>query len=186
MQIYTNSNSIFPDQVVPLAEKNSYEYGLAVGRAIESEWFRNYRGSGYRFYNNYAYFHNLRLYARAEQPVQKYKDELAINGDLSYLNLDWKPVPIIPKFVDIVVNGLSQRTYDVKTMAQDPESMQKRTRYAQKLLQDIQLKQYHAAVAQLFPNQKIQNFSPDKNTPEDIDEIPMHLQLSYKLSLIHI
>ena len=51
----------------------------------------------------------LRLYARGEQSVQKYKDELSINGDLSYLNLDWKPVPIIPKFVDIVVNGMSER-----------------------------------------------------------------------------
>jgi len=183
MQIYTNSNSIFPDQVVPVAEKNTYEYGLAVGRAIESEWFRNYRGAGYRFYNNYTYFHNLRLYARAEQPVQKYKDELAINGDLSYLNLDWKPVPIIPKFVDIVVNGLSQRTYDVKTMAQDPESMQKRTKYAQRLLQDIQLKQYYAAVAQLFPNSNVKEFPTTENTPEDVQEIPMHLQLNYKQSI---
>ena len=33
----------------------------------------------------------------ARQSIQKYKDELSINGDLSYLNLDWKPVPIIPK-----------------------------------------------------------------------------------------
>ena len=139
MQIYTNTNSVFPDQAVPLAEKNTEQYGIAVGRAIESEWFRNYRGTGYQFYNNYTWFHTLRLYARAEQPVQKYKDELAINGDLSYLNLDWKPVPVIPKFVDIVVNGMSQRTYDVKTIAQDPESRQQRTDYAQKLLQDIEL-----------------------------------------------
>jgi hypothetical protein len=183
MQIYTNSNSIFPDQVVPVAEKNTEEYGLAVGRAIESEWFRNFRGSGYQFYNNYTWFNTLRLYARAEQPVQKYKDELAINGDLSYLNLDWKPVPVIPKFVDIVVNGMSQRTYDVKTLAQDPESRQQRTEYAQKLLQDIQLKQYYAAVEQLFPQTELANFEKTVNTPETTDEIPMHLQLTYKQSI---
>jgi len=183
MQIYTNSNSIFPDQVVPVAEKNTLEYGQAVGRAIEGEWFRNYRGSGYRFYNNYNWFHNLRLYARAEQPVQKYKDELAINGDLSYLNLDWKPVPVIPKFVDIVVNGMSQRTYDVKTIAQDPESTQKRTNYAQRLLQDINLKKYYQAVNELFPNQDIRQIPGGTNTPTDVDEIPMHLQLSYKQSI---
>jgi len=183
MQIYTNSNSIFPDQVVPVAEKNTEEYGLAVGRAIESEWFRNFRSSGYQFYNNYTWFNTLRLYARAEQPVQKYKDELAINGDLSYLNLDWKPVPVIPKFVDIVVNGMSQRTYDVKTLAQDPESRQQRTEYAQKLLQDIQLKQYYAAVEQLFPQTQLANFEKTVNTPETTDEIPMHLQLTYKQSI---
>ena len=58
----------------------------------------------------------LRLYARGEQSIQKYKDELSINGDLSYLNLDWTPVPIIPKFVDIVVNGIAERTYDIKCL----------------------------------------------------------------------
>jgi len=183
MQIYTNSNSIFPDQTVPVAEKNTEEYGLAVARAIEGEWFRNYRGAGYQFYNNYTWFHNLRLYARAEQPVQKYKDELAINGDLSYLNLDWKPVPVIPKFVDIVVNGMSQRTYDVKTMAQDPESRKQRTDYAQKLYQDIMLEKYYEAVEQIFPSMDLRNFEKTQETPESTDELPMHLQLNYKQSI---
>ena len=127
--IETSYDSSFPDQVVPDAEKATWEYGLSVGRAIEGEWFDNYNGGGYRFATNYNNFHNLRLYARGEQPVQKYKDELSINGDLSYLNLDWKPVPIIPKFVDIVVNGISQRSYEVKAFAQDPESRQKRTKH---------------------------------------------------------
>ena len=112
----TTTYSTFPDQVVPAAEKATYEYGLKVARAVEGEWFRNSQGNGYRYMTNANNFHNLRLYARAEQPVQKYKDELAINGDLSYLNLDWKPVPIIPKFVDIVVNGMGQRSYDVKAI----------------------------------------------------------------------
>ena len=128
--VTTNNYSSFPDQVVPAAEKATEEYGLKVARAIEGEWFRNSQGVGYRFMTNYNNFHNLRLYARAEQPVQKYKDELSINGDLSYLNLDWKPVPILPKFVDIVVNGMSQRSYEVKTFAQDPHSLKKRTKYA--------------------------------------------------------
>ena len=111
-----NYNSSFPDQVVPDVEKASLEYGLRVGQAIEYEWFRNDRGWYDRFNTNYNNFHRLRLYARGEQSIQKYKDELSINGDLSYLNLDWKPVPVIPKFVDILVNGLSQilkRTVEV-------------------------------------------------------------------------
>ena len=73
-----------------------------------------------RYSTNYNHFHSLRLYARGEQSIQKYKDELAINGDLSYLNLDWKPVPVISKFVDIVVNGISERTYDDKRLRTRP------------------------------------------------------------------
>ena len=138
--INTNYNSSFPDQVVPDAEKATYEYGLQVGRAIESEWFTNDNGFTDRFGSNYNSFHNLRLYARGEQSVQKYKDELSINGDLSYLNLDWKPVPVIPKFVDIVVNGMSQRNYEIKAYAQDPESLVKRTAYAEALQKDVMQK----------------------------------------------
>ena len=103
--IRTGSKTAFPSQAVSDVEKMSMEYGSKVGSAIEHEWF-NTNGS----YNRYGMFkesfHNLRLYARGEQSIKKYKDELSINGDLSYLNLDWKPVPIIPKFVDIVVNGI--------------------------------------------------------------------------------
>ena len=50
---------------------------------------------------------------------ERYRGEVSINGDLAYLNLDWKPVPIIPKFVDIVVNGMSDRLFKVKAYAQD-------------------------------------------------------------------
>ena len=113
MKLNTGINSAFPSQMVSEEEKKSLEYGLLVGQAIEYEWFRGGRVNGSRWNTGYQNFHNLRLYARGEQNVQKYKDELSINGDLSYLNLDWKPVPIIPKFVDIVVNGIAAKNYDL-------------------------------------------------------------------------
>jgi hypothetical protein len=182
MQINTNMNSSFPDQVVPDAEKATWEYGLSVGRAIEGEWFSNYNGGGYRFATNYNNFHNLRLYARGEQNIQKYKDELSINGDLSYLNLDWKPVPIIPKFVDIVVNGISQRSYEVKAFAQDPESKQKRTRYAERIIRDIQIKEYNAAVKATW-GIDISQSDTGEDGPQTMDELSAHMQLDYKQSI---
>ena len=136
MNIGTNPNSVFPSQVVSDAEKSSFEYGVQVGRAVESEWFRQ-GGMGNRFSQNYNHYHTLRLYARGEQPVQKYKDELAINGDLSYLNLDWQPVPVISKFVDIVVNGITEKEFEIKAYAQDPEAIRKRTEYAEAIMQDM-------------------------------------------------
>jgi hypothetical protein len=115
MGVYTNNNSSFPSQVVSDSVKMSEEYGLQVSNAIEQEWFDGGRVNGNRYLSNWNNFHQLRLYARGEQSVQKYKDELAINGDLSYLNIDWKPVPIVPKFVDIVVNGISEKQYDINS-----------------------------------------------------------------------
>jgi hypothetical protein len=128
--------SSFPSQIASDKEKASNDYGLKVARAIEHEWFKRDSGST-RFYSNRDEFHRLRLYARGEQSVKKYKDELSINGDLSYLNLDWKPVPIIPKFVDIVVNGMSDRLYDIKAFSQDPSSVKQRTDYVEGIVEDM-------------------------------------------------
>ena len=129
--------SYFPSQVASDSEKMGTEYGLKVAKAIESEWFKRDSGTN-RFYGNQTEFHKLRLYARGEQSIQKYKDELSINGDLSYLNLDWKPVPIIPKFVDIVVNGISERVFDIKAYSQDPYGISKRTEYMESLIRDME------------------------------------------------
>ena len=135
----------FPSQVVSDIEKLSYEYGLKVAKAIEHEWFDEEQ-SLKRYIENRNNFHNLRLYARGEQPIQKYKDELSINGDLSYLNLDWQPVPIIPKFVDIVVNGIAERTYDIKAYSQDPYGVSKRTEYMEAILKDMRTRDFNDQV----------------------------------------
>ena len=181
MNIIPNANttSSFPSQVVPDAEKATYEYGLRVARAIEDEWFRNDRGRYDRFNTNYNNFHRLRLYARGEQSVQKYKDELSINGDLSYLNLDWKPVPVIPKFVDIVVNGMSQRSYDIKAFAQDPESIMKRTAYAEALQRDMMQKDLINQIQQMtgLDVSKSQGKGLEMESEEDLQ---LHMQMDYK------
>jgi hypothetical protein len=183
MKVYTNTNSSFPSQVVSDAEKASYDYGLQVSRAIEQEWFDQGRTNQNRYQTNWNNFHQLRLYARGEQSIQKYKDELSINGDLSYLNLDWKPVPVISKFVDIVVNGISQKTYDIKAFAQDPESLKNKIQYANDLMVDM----YAQEGIQMIMKTTGQNFSktdvPVNELPESKEELELHMQLSYKQSI---
>ena len=182
MNIYTNSNSAFPSQVVSDAEKASLEYGSQVAMAIEYEWFKSGRTNGNRYLTNWNNFNTLRLYARGEQPIQKYKDELSINGDLSYLNLDWKPVPILSKFVDIVVNGISQRAYEIKAYAQDPSSVQKRTSYASKIYEDMLAKDYIENIKQVLGIDLYQTPNTDL-IPETQEELELHMQLSYKQSV---
>lgn len=179
--IYSNNNSSFPSQVVPDSVKQSYEYGAKVGRAIENEWFRGDRigGAGNRWGSNWQNYHRLRLYARGEQSVQKYKDEMSINGDLSYLNLDWKPVPVIPKFVDIVVNGISSKNYDIKAYAQDPDSIKKRTGFAANILRDMMTKPLLDEIQNTLGISMYSSPDPD-NLPEDKEELEIRMQLSYK------
>jgi hypothetical protein len=179
MNIYTDTNSVFPSQVVSDEEKASYEYGLQVSRAIEQEWFNQGRTNGNRYLANWNNFHLLRLYARGEQPIQKYKDELAINGDLSYLNLDWKPVPVIAKFVDIVTNGIAQKNYDIKAYAQDPYSIKKRTDYATAVLKDM-FSQQQIAMAQQKLGLNISSAPSVQQMPQTPEELELHMQLTYK------
>ncbi len=170
----------FPSQAVSDEEKMSAEYGAKVGSAIEYEWFSNNENSN-RYTTFKESFHSLRLYARGEQSIKKYKDELSINGDLSYLNLDWKPVPIIPKFVDIVVNGMADRLYDIKAYSQDPAAIKERTDYVQNIVSDMEAKGFNDQVAQQFG---IDMYKTDQSKlPQSNEELQLHMQLDYKQSI---
>jgi hypothetical protein len=165
----------FPSQAVSDLEKLSEDYGLKVARAIRHEWFS---GTTSKYNSHKNNFHTLRLYARGEQPIQKYKNELSINGDLSYLNLDWKPVPIIPKFVDIVVNGMAQRNYEINCFSQDAYGVSKRTEYMESMLRDIRAKKFDQIAMQQFDIDLTEN-EPDK-LPDTEEELALHMQLNYK------
>ena len=178
--IKTTKKSSFPSQAVPDNEKSSLEYGTQVANAIEQEWFKSDRGTD-RYYDTQMKYHELRLYARGEQSIQKYKDELSINGDLSYLNLDWKPVPIIPKFVDIVVNGIAERTYDIKAYSQDPYGVSKRTQYMEAILADMRTKEF----TQQIKDELGFDFGsmPADKLPDNEEELQLHMQLNYKQAI---
>jgi len=179
---YTGTSNYFPSQVVSDIEKVSYDYGLKVAKAIEQEWYsdnQSARGSNYNMHgHNQRNFHKLRLYARGEQSIQKYKDELSINGDLSYLNLDWKPVPIIPKFVDIVVNGMADKAYDIKAFSQDPFGVQKRTDYMESILKDMRTQKLNNYVGEAFGVNLYEN--DPETLPKSEEELKLHMQLTYK------
>jgi len=170
--VYVN----FPSQAVSDLEKMSSEYGLKVARAIEQEWFKDTHSNRYNV--TQQKFHQLRLYARGEQSIQKYKDELSINGDLSYLNLDWKPVPIIPKFVDIVVNGMSERMFNVRAYSQDQYGVSKRTEYMESIQRDMDSKVYNDQAASMLGVDLYENNRDE--LPDTKEELDLHMQLNYK------
>ena len=170
--------SQFPSQAVSDLEKQSVEYGTQVAKAIEQEWFNSGRGSQGRYYALRDEFHRLRLYARGEQSIRKYKDEFAINGDLSYLNLDWKPVPIIPKFIDIVVNGMQDRLYSIKATGEDVISAGRRTKYMQNIQRDMNVNDF-LNVLETKLGVQARNIEKEK-LPGSSEELDLHMQLNYK------
>ena len=171
------ASTSFPTQFVSDSEKASSEFGIQVGQAIQYEWFKR-DGNSCRFYSQWREFNRLRLYSRGEQSVAKYKNELSVDGDLSYLNLDWTPIPIIPKFVDIVVNGMSDRLFDVKAYAQDAMSSAKRSKYQDMIEAQMVSKDLLLQVQQDFGVDPF-TVAPD-DLPNSDEELSLYMQLNYK------
>lgn len=171
------SSAGFPSQFVTDAEKATEQFGLQIGQAIQYEWFKK-DGNQCRFYNQWRDFNRLRLYARGEQSVAKYKNELAIDGDLSYLNLDWTPVPILPKFIDIVVNGMSERLFKVNAYAQDALSLSRRSKYQNMIQGQMAAKPMLETIQQ---KTGVNPFTMDPNDlPENDEELQLYMQLKFK------
>lgn len=167
----------FPSQFASDKEKSTYEYGLQICQAVQYEWFKRDSGNC-KFYNQWGDFHRLRLYARGEQSVAKYKNEMSVDGDLSHLNLDWTPIPIIPKFVDIVVNGMSDRLFRVKAYAQDAVSAERRSKYQDMIEADMTSKDILNQIKDSFGIDAFDT-NPDQ-LPQDSEELNLFMQINYK------
>ena len=92
--------------------------------------------------------------------------------------MDWTPVPIIPKFVDIVVNGMSDRLFKIKTYAQDAMSAEKRS-----IFQDMVQADMVAApvLRQLEKDFEIPVFSvAEEELPGSDEELELYMQMKYK------
>ena len=96
------------------------------------------------------------------------------------MNLDWKPVPILSKFSNIVANGITQKQYDISAYSQDPESLKARTKYAQDLLFDMVTVEARAEASAVMPMDLSRSGIPDTKLPESMEERDLHMQLKYK------
>ena len=121
-----NKNSAnFPDPLVSQEVKVSKEYGLKYAKAVENQWgdFANTE-SLYRKRNKV--FEKNREYANGTQDTSIYKQLLNSldpnNGDGSLVNLDYTPVPILPKFAKVVSNKILSRNPYPNLEAIDPVS----------------------------------------------------------------
>ena len=126
----------FPSPLETREVKESAKYGLQYAKAIENQWgsidkenslFRRRRDT----------FLKNRAYANGTQDTSIYRQLLTSmdpnNGDGSFLNLDFTPVPILPKFARIVVNKILSREPYPNLEAVDPLSSSEKDRERQKM-----------------------------------------------------
>jgi hypothetical protein len=170
----------FPRQNEDFSIQMTTDYGLQVGEAIQYEWFSK-QANSCRFMDNRTEFNKRRLYANGMQGTSKYKERFVTDGDMSFLNLDWNIIPVIPKFRDIVSNGMSQREFTIKTFSIDPISTENRIKYRNEMEKDMVAKDFLMQAKEVLG---VDGFTNDPETlPENEQELDLHLQLDYKPSI---
>jgi len=126
-----NKQGNFPDPLASPDAKAAKSYGLKYAKAIESQWGHT-DDHGSIFRKRLDEFERYRDYANGTQDTKIYKQILNSldpnNGDGSLLNIDWSPVPIIPKFVKIVVNKILSKNPYPNVEAIDPLSITEKER----------------------------------------------------------
>ena len=166
----------YPSPFVPQEEKAKKEYGLEYFKKMYSEW-------GGKNTNNQderrRRYEKIRSYADGIQDVSKYKDLLDVEGDTSYLNLDWSPVSIVPKFVDVIVGGIVNQEHDIICKATDPISLRQRKKDEYRYYSNMINNDFYKRISQSLGK----DVTPKGFTPESNDELDIYMNLDYKQSL---
>lgn len=146
--MYDNNNKgkygNFPDPFAHYSKKISKSYGLKYAKAIEKQW-GNSDDERSLFRRRLKDFETNRDYANGTQDTSIYKQILNSldpnSGDGTLLNLDWSPVPIVPKFVKIVVNNILSKKPYPNLKAIDPLSQSEKDKARAKKLFEVKNKQ---------------------------------------------
>lgn len=175
-------NLSYPSQLDSFEKKSTADWGMSMAQAIASEWFFNVGigGVSSKFYTARADFLERRMYAKGKVPMTKYLPSIGTNGDVSLLNLPKKSLSIIPKLVDVVVNGMTNRNYSIHANAIDPISLGGKQAYRKRIQDDQKSLPIIQKAKETF-GMDIASMPIDQ-LPQTEDELNLHLQMEYKPS----
>ena len=163
----------YPTVFATNEEKSTKEYGLQYFKTMYSDWKNN---TELAYQDKKRAFNKMRAYAEGTQSVSKYKDLLDVEGDSSYMNIDWTPVSIIPKFVDVVCGDMTNREFAIKANAIDKISIDNKKKAKKTMMADMMNKPIRQQVS------KITGFDQNKKgfVADDMEEIQLFMTLNYK------
>lgn len=179
---YNNNNKksrTFPDPLALPSEKLQKSYGLKYAKAIEGNWGKIDDESA-TYQKRRREFERNRDYANGTQDTTIYKQILNSldpnNGDGTLLNLDWAPVPIVPKFVKIVVNKILSSDPYPNLQAIDPLSSSKKDAKKRKLQAQIRNKDLYSMMNQ----SGIKMESDPSQIPDTLEEAEIFIDTNIK------
>tara|TARA_R100000008_G_C3583311_1_gene170198 strand:- start:189 stop:2600 length:2412 start_codon:yes stop_codon:yes gene_type:complete len=163
----------YPSALASNKEKEQKEYGLQYLKQMYSDWDSS---NDYSYSDKKQRFAKCRSYAEGNQSVAKYKDLLDVEGDTSYMNIDWTPVSIIPKFVDVICGGINNQEHEIMATAIDPLSEGSRKKRKDKMFFNMMNKGFFQSLS----DKANMDFMPKDFIPDSKEELDLFMQLSYK------
>lgn len=170
-----NNASYFPPRDASQEEKEDTKYGLQYAKAI----YANYKRDRESFFNQKEKFVRARKYAEGTHDISKFKDSLGLNGDASYVNLDFTPLPIIPKFVDLIVGELMQQEFKVQANAIDDNSLTQFDEFKKDLYTNYILRKLNE---EMMASTGVPLVDMSKPVLESEEQIEMYMKETYKQS----
>jgi len=170
---YTNNKrkSSFPDPLASTDTKKSNAYGLEYAKAIESQWGKMTSATSLYGRRN-VIFERSRDYANGTQDTNIYKKLLRSlspnDGDGTLLNLDYTPVPILPKFVRVVANKILSRNPYPNLEAVDPLSSSEKNNKKRAIEIQVEAKKQ---LQQLKENTGMVIGDDPDNLPDSLEEV---------------
>ncbi len=161
----------FPDPLASPEEKSSKNYGIQYAKAIDSQWGRM-TDTGSILGKRNKLFERSRKYSTGTQDTNIYKQLLSSldpnGGDGSLMNIDYTPVPVLPKFVRVVVNKILGTNLYPNLEAVDPLSSSEKNRQKKFVQAQVENKEMLTE----FKNRTGLDLGQDPNTlPDSKEEI---------------
>jgi hypothetical protein len=171
----------FPDPLVSQEEKLQKSYGLKYAKAIEGQW-GNTQDNTSTYGGRKNIFARNRDYANGTQDTAIYKQLLNTNdpnnGDGSLMNLDYTPVPVLPKFVRVVVNKILSRNMHPNVEAVDPLSSSEKDREKNIMKNKVQARPQMMALEEKMGAPVLD--MPAEQIPETLEEAEILMDTNLK------
>lgn len=170
----------FPDPLADYSAKQDKSYGLQYAKAIYEQWGQSSDTHSLYGRRN-KIFTRSRDYANGTQDTTIYKQLLNSlgpeKGDGSLLNLDYTPVPILPKFVKIVMNKILSRDPYPNLESIDPISSSEKNKKKDRIKMQVQARKELQALKE--QSGVVLDMDPDE-IPETMEEAEMFMDTNIK------
>lgn len=153
-----------------------YKQILKYAKNVISESENGTYSRTFNFATRQEKFRNNRKYAEGLHSIEKFKGQFSVDGDSTYLNLDWNVSTPLPKLAEVIRGQMVNQPHKIQLIPTDSTSLttldRQRKLMRAKMLQKRQLQELQQDGIQLRA----------ESVPEDEDEFEIYQSMNHKTS----